>query len=211
VKLLLRLYDPTQGRILVDGVDLRELDLEDLRSRIGAIFQDFVRYELTAGENIALGRVEVMKDRARMAAAAERAGALGLIEGLPEGPDTLLGRELGGRELSGGEWQKLALARALFRDAELLVLDEPTASLDVETEYAIYTRFRMLTCDKMTLLVSHRFSTVRMAERILYLEDGRVREEGSHADLMSLNGEYARLYRLQAAQYLGERSAEALQ
>ncbi|HKO24804.1 MAG TPA: ABC transporter ATP-binding protein [Chloroflexota bacterium] len=210
VKLLLRLYDPTQGRILVDGVDLRELDLEDLRSRVGAIFQDFVRYELTAGENIALGRVEAMQDHARMAAAAERAGALGLIEGLPDGPDTQLGRELGGRELSGGEWQKLALARAFFRDAELLVLDEPTASLDVETEYAIYTRFRLLTRDKMTLLVSHRFSTVRMADRILYLEDGRVREEGSHADLMSLNGEYARLYRLQAAQYLGERSAEAL-
>jgi ATP-binding cassette subfamily B protein len=210
VKLLLRLYDPTQGRILVDGVDLRELDLEDLRSRVGAIFQDFVRYELTAGENIALGRVEAMEDRARMAAAAERAGALGLVEELPDGPDTQLGREFGGRELSGGEWQKLALARALFRDAELLVLDEPTASLDVETEYAIYTRFRLLTRDKMTLLVSHRFSTVRMADRILYLEDGRVREEGSHADLMSLNGEYARLYRLQAAQYLGERSAEAL-
>src|SRR5205807_208151 len=115
VKLLLRLYDPTEGRILLDGVDLREYDPEDLRSRVGAIFQDFVRYELTAGENIALGRVEVMEDRARMAAAAERAGALGLIEGLPDGPDTQLGREFGGRELSGGEWQKLALARALFR------------------------------------------------------------------------------------------------
>ncbi|MBI3973624.1 MAG: ATP-binding cassette domain-containing protein [Chloroflexi bacterium] len=175
VKLLLRLYDPTAGRILLDGVDLREHDLDDLRRQMAVIFQDFVRYELTAGENIGLGQVEALYDRARLLGAAAKAGALELVQQLPQGLETPLGRELGGRELSGGEWQKLALARAFVRDCQVLVLDEPTAALDVQTEYDVYSRFHDLTRDRTTLLISHRFSTVRMADRILVLEGGRVR------------------------------------
>ncbi len=208
VKLLLRLYDPTSGRILLDGVDLREYDLDALRRQMGVIFQDFVRYELTAGENIGLGQVDELHDATRLSAAAERAGAAELIRQLPDGLDTQLGREFGGRELSDGEWQKLALARACVRACQFLALDEPTAALDVQTEYEIYTRFHDLTRDRMTLLISHRFSTVRMADRILYLADGRIQEAGSHAELMAGNGEYSRLYRLQASQYLGEDAAD---
>ncbi len=202
VKLLLRLYDPTGGRILLDGVDLREYDLSELRRKMGAIFQDFGRYELTAGENIGLGRLEHLGNHERQLDALVKAGGESLLESLPEGLDTLLGRELGERELSGGEWQKLALARAYLRDSQILVLDEPTAALDVQTEYRIYTRFHELTQGRLTLLISHRFSTVRMAGRILYLADGRIQEEGSHHELMERDGEYARLYRLQAAHYL---------
>ena len=207
VKLLLRLYDPTSGRILLDGVDLREYDLDALRRQMGVIFQDFVRYELTAGENIGLGQVDALHDATRLLDAAESAGVAELIRQLPDGLDTQLGREFGGRELSDGEWQKLALARACVRDCQLLVLDEPTAALDVQTEHEIYTRFHDLTRDRITLLISHRFSTVRMADRIFFLADGRIQETGSHADLIAGNGEYARLYRLQAAQYLGQDSA----
>ena len=207
VKLLLRLYDPTFGRILLDGVDLREYDLDALRRQMGVIFQDFVRYELTAGENIGLGQVDLLHDATRLLDAAESAGAAELIRQLPDGLDTQLGREFGGRELSDGEWQKLALARACVRDCQFLALDEPTAALDVQTEYEIYTRFHDLTRDRITLLISHRFSTVRMADRILYLADGRIQETGSHAQLLAGNGEYARLYRLQASQYLGEDAA----
>ncbi len=202
VKLLLRLYDPTGGRILLDGVDLREYDLGDLRRKMGAIFQDFGHYELTAGENIGLGRLEHLGSRERQRDALVKAGGASLLEGLPDGLDTLLGRELGDRELSGGEWQKLALARAYLRDSQILVLDEPTAALDVQSEYRIYTRFHELTRGRLTLLISHRFSTIRMADRILYLADGRIQEEGSHHELMNRDGEYARLYRLQAAHYL---------
>ena len=201
VKLLLRLYDPTEGRILLDGVDLREFAPADLRREMGVIFQDFVRYELTAGENIGLGQVEALSDSDRLHTAAARAGADTLLRQLPQGLDTQLGREFGGRELSGGEWQKLALARAFVRDCAILVLDEPTAALDVQTEYAVHQRFQELTRDRTTVLISHRFSTVRMADRILYLADGRIQEAGTHADLLAHNGEYARLYRLQAAQY----------
>ena len=202
VKLLLRLYDPTGGRILLDGIDLREYDLDDLRREMGAIFQDFVRYELSASENIGIGQVEASFDRGQILDAAAKAGASELIAQLPNQLDTQLGREFGSRELSGGEWQKLALARAFMRDCQLLVLDEPTPALDVQSEYDVYTRFFDLTHERMTLLISHRFSTIRMADRILYLADGRIQEAGSHADLMARNGEYARLYRLQAAQYL---------
>ena len=208
VKLLLRLYDPTSGRILLNGVDLRDYDLNELRRQMGVIFQDFVRYELTAGENIGMGQVELRQDADRLSSAAARAGAAELVDRLPDGLDTQLGREFGGRELSDGEWQKLALSRAYLRDAQLLVLDEPTASLDVQTEYEIYTRFHELTRDRITLLISHRFSTVRMADRILYLADGRIQAAGSHAELLDHNGEYARLYRLQAAQFLDQGQAD---
>lgn len=209
VKLLLRLYDPctpgdsTQppGRILLDGVDLREYDVADLRREMGVIFQDFVRYELTAGENIAIGQIDALRDEGRVLAAAARAGADEVLSKLPRGLETPLGREFGGRELSGGEWQKLALARAFVREAQVLVLDEPTAALDVPTEHAVYTRFRELTRGRMTLLISHRFSTVRMADRLLFLADGAIKEEGSHDELLARGGEYARLYELQAAQY----------
>ena len=207
VKLLLRLYDPTSGRILLNGVDLKDYDLSGLRRQMGVIFQDFVRYELTAAENIGMGQIDLLHDATRLAAAAERAGAAELLHRLPDGLDTQLGRAFGGRELSDGEWQKLALSRAYLRDARLLVLDEPTASLDVQTEYEIYTRFHELTRDRITLLISHRFSTVRMADRILYLADGRIQEAGNHVELIDLGGEYARLFRLQAAQYLGRNSA----
>jgi ATP-binding cassette, subfamily B, bacterial len=202
VKLLLRLYDPASGRILLDGVDLREYDLGELRRKMGAIFQDFGRYELTAGENIGLGRLEHLDDRELQREALVKAGGDSLLESLPRGLETLLGRELGERELSGGEWQKLALARAYLRDSQVLVLDEPTAALDVQSEYRIYTRFHELTQGRLTLLISHRFSTIRMADRVLYLADGRIQEEGSHHELMKRDGEYARLYRLQAAHYL---------
>ena len=208
VKLLLRLYDPTSGRILLNGVDLRDYDLNQLRRRMGVIFQDFVRYELTAGENIGMGHIELRQDADRLSSAAERAGAAELVDRLPDGLDTQLGREFGGRELSDGEWQKLALSRAYLRDAQLLVLDEPTASLDVQTEYEIYTRFHELTRDRITLLISHRFSTVRMADRILFLANGRIQEAGTHAELLERNGEYAGLYRLQAAQFLDQGRAD---
>ena len=209
IKLLLRFYDPTGGRILLDGVDLREYDLDDLRRAMGVIFQDFVRYELTAGENVGLGQVEVLHDKECIAAAAAQSGADEVIGRLPQGPETQIGRQFGGRELSGGEWQQLALARGFMRDAPLIVLDEPTAALDVETEYAVYQQFHALTRDKITVLISHRFSTVRMADRILYLADGRIAESGSHEALMARDAAYARLYRLQAAQYAEGKQEDA--
>jgi ATP-binding cassette subfamily B protein len=202
VKLITRLYDPTEGQILLDGVDLREYDLDDLHSEIGVIFQDFMRYEMTARENIAVGRVETSHTERQIQDAAERSLAAGVIGKLSQGYEQMLGRRFeGGVDLSGGEWQKLALARAYLRDAQMLILDEPTAALDARSEFEVFERFAELTTGKMALLISHRFSTVRMADRIVVLEGGRLVEEGSHTDLMTLGGRYAAMFEMQAASY----------
>ncbi|WP_331311614.1 ABC transporter ATP-binding protein [Methylobacterium oryzae] len=202
VKLMTRLYDPHEGRVLLDGAPLAAYDLDDLRARIGAIFQDFVRFDLTAGENVAVGRIEAAGDAGRIAAAAERGLAAPVIERLPAGYAQPLGKRFaGGLDLSGGEWQKVALSRAYMREAEILILDEPTAALDARAEHDVFARFRELSAGRTTVLISHRFSTVRMADRILVLEGGRVLEEGSHAALMARGGRYAELFALQAEGY----------
>jgi ATP-binding cassette subfamily B protein len=201
VKLLMRLYDPSSGRILLDGVDLRDYDVEDLHSQAGVIFQDFVRYELSARQNIAVGRVD-MAQEAAVREAARKSLADEVVRRLPHGYEQLLGRRFeGGVDLSGGEWQKVALARAYLRDAQLLVLDEPTAALDARSEYEVFQRFAELTEGKMALLISHRFSTVRMADRIVVLEDGRIAEQGGHRQLIALGGRYADMFELQASSY----------
>ena len=200
VKLLTRLYDPTEGRILLDGVDLRDYDIEDLQRQIGVIFQDFVRYEMTARENIAVGRLGEPEPSIRDAARKSLADQV--IGRLPRGLDQLLGRRFeGGLDLSGGEWQRMALARAYLRDAQILILDEPTASLDARSEYEVFQRFAELTHGKMALLISHRFSTVKMADRIVVLEDGRIAEQGSHQSLIALGRRYASMFELQASSY----------
>ena len=202
VKLITRLYDPTEGAILLDGVDLREYDLADLHSEIGVIFQDFMRYEMTARENIAVGRIEVPHTPEEIEYASEKSLAAGVIARLPGGYDQQLGRRFeSGVDLSGGEWQKLALARAYLRDAQLLILDEPTAALDARSEMQVFQRFAELTEGKMALLISHRFSTVRMADRIVVLEGGHLVEEGNHSQLMALGGRYAAMFEMQAASY----------
>jgi ATP-binding cassette, subfamily B, bacterial len=202
VKLITRLYDPTEGEILLDGVDLREYDLDDLHSEIGVIFQDFMRYEMTARENIEVGRVEVEHTADELENAAQKSLASEVIGKLQGGYDQMLGRRFeGGVDLSGGEWQKLALARAYLRDAQLLILDEPTAALDARSELEVFERFAELTFGKMALLISHRFSTVRMADRIVVLEGGKLVEEGSHSQLISLGGRYAAMFEMQAASY----------
>jgi ATP-binding cassette subfamily B protein len=202
VKLITRLYDPTEGQILLDGVDLREYDLADLHAEIGVIFQDFMRYEMTARENISVGRIEVPHAQEEIEFAAEKSLADGVVAKLQGGYDQMLGRRFdGGVDLSGGEWQKMALARAYLRDAQLLILDEPTASLDARSEFEVFERFAELTFGKMALLISHRFSTVRMADRIVVLEGGRLVEEGAHAQLMALGGRYAAMFEMQAASY----------
>jgi ATP-binding cassette, subfamily B, bacterial len=202
VKLITRLYDPTEGQILLDGVDLREYDLADLHSEIGVIFQDFMRYEMTARENIEVGRVEVRHTVDELENAAEKSLASEVIAELQGGYEQMLGRRFeGGVDLSGGEWQKLALARAYLRDAQLLILDEPTAALDARSELEVFERFAELTYGKMALLISHRFSTVRMADRIVVLEAGRLVEEGSHSQLITLGGRYAAMFEMQAASY----------
>ena len=202
VKLLARLYDPTEGRILLDGYDLREYDLTDLRRHIGVIFQDFVRFHFTAGENIGAGQIEAADDRSRIHQAAERSLADRIIQRLPQGYDQPLGKRFHeGADLSGGEWQKIAIARAYMRDADVLILDEPTAALDARSEYEVFQRFRDLSLGKTAILISHRFSTVRMADRILVLEDGHVVESGSHEELVTSGGRYAELFELQASGY----------
>jgi ATP-binding cassette subfamily B protein len=202
VKLLARLYDPDEGRILLDGHDLREYDLDQLRANLGVIFQDFVRYHLTAAENIAVGRIEARDDRARIEAAAERSLANEVIERLPAGYDQIIGKRFRtGVELSGGEWQKVAIARAYMRDAQLLILDEPTAALDARSEFQVFQRFKELSQGKTAVLISHRFSSVRMADRILVLADGEVEAMGTHAELLAQRGRYAELFELQAAGY----------
>jgi ATP-binding cassette, subfamily B, bacterial len=202
IKLLTRLYDPTEGQIFLDGVDLREFDLRELRQRIGVIFQDFVRYHLAAAENVGFGQIEALADRPRIVRAAEKSGADGVIAGLPEGYETTLGRWFSkGRDLSGGEWQKIALARAFMRDCRVLVLDEPTAALDAENELKVFQQFRQLAEEKMAVLISHRFSTVRMADRIFVIEHGQLSEQGTHEELLALGGTYARLFTLQAESY----------
>ena len=202
VKLLARLYDPDEGRILLDGHDLREYDLFALRANIGVIFQDFMRYSFTAADNIAVGRIEARDDRARIVESAERSLADEVIRKLPEQYDQLLGKRFRtGIDLSGGEWQKVAIARAYMRDAQLLILDEPTAALDARAEYEVFERFKELSRGKTVVLISHRFSSVRMADRIVVLKDGTVEAEGTHAELLQQKGRYAELFELQAAGY----------
>jgi ATP-binding cassette subfamily B protein len=205
VKLLARLYDPTGGAIFLDGQDLCQIDPEEHYRRVGVIFQDFVHYDLTARENIGFGDMAALEDMARIRLAAQKGGAAELIEELPQGYETPLGRQFeGSTDLSGGEWQKLALSRAFMRHASLLILDEPTAALDARTEHEVYRRFAALTEGKTTLLVTHRLSSVRMADRILVLKDGGLVEAGTHESLMREGGEYATMFTLQAERYMSE-------
>lgn len=202
VKLLARLYDPTEGRILLDGIDLREYEVNELRQEIGVIFQDYMRYDMLAAENIGVGRVDELHNESRITGSAEKSLAAAVVAKLPQGYRQMLGRRFeGGVDLSTGQWQKIALARAYMRDAQILILDEPTASLDARAEFEVYQRFVDLTTGKMAVLISHRFSTVRMADRILVLEYGRIVEHGSHQQLIALGGKYAELFELQAAGY----------
>ena len=202
VKLMARLYDPTEGRVLLDGRDLRDYDLAALRARVGVIFQDFVRFHFTAAENIGVGRIDRIADTARIAEAASRSLADDLIDGLPLRYDQPLGRRFNnGIDLSGGEWQKIAIARAYMREADVLILDEPTAALDARAEYEVFDRFKDLSRGKTAVLISHRFSTVRMADRIVVLGGGRVIETGTHAALVAARGHYAELFDLQASGY----------
>jgi ATP-binding cassette subfamily B protein len=202
VKLLARLYDPDEGRILLDGHDLREFDVAALRANIGVIFQDFVRYHLTAADNIAVGRIEARGDRPRIEAAAARSLADEVIRRLPAGYDQVLGKRFStGVEISGGEWQKVAIARAYMRDAQLLILDEPTAALDARAEFEVFQRFKELSEGKTAVLISHRFSSVRMADRILVLAEGGLEASGTHEELLAQRGRYAELFELQASGY----------
>ena len=204
VKLLMRLYDPTEGEIRYGGVDLRDMDPRELRGRIGAVFQDFVRYQFTAAENIGVGSPPRIEDRARVVEAARRGGAAAVVEALPLGYDTVLGGWFEtGQELSAGQWQKLAVSRAFMRDeAEVLVFDEPTAAIDAEGEHELFQRFQALAADRTAIVISHRFSTVRIADRIAVLHGGRLEELGSHKELVARGGRYAHLFNLQAQGYL---------
>ena len=202
VKLLARLYDPDEGRILLDGHDLRDYDLDELRGNMGVIFQDFVRYNLSAADNIAVGRIAARNDRARIAQAAKRSLADDVIAKLPGGYEQMIGKRFrNGVELSGGEWQKIAIARVYMREADVLILDEPTAALDARSEFEVFERFKELSEGKTAILISHRFSSVRMADRILVLADGKVEAAGTHEELMAQPGRYSELFELQAAGY----------
>lgn len=202
VKLMIRVYDPLEGQILLDGVDLREYNLEDLYREIGIIFQDFMHYEMTAGANIAVGQIDKLQAPLFLELAAAKSMADEVIARLPQGFEQMLGRRFeGGVDLSGGEWQKVALARAYLRDAQVLILDEPTAALDARSEFDVFQRFAELTEEKTALFISHRFSTVRMADRIVVLEKGRIIEDGSHQSLSALGGRYAEMFEMQAASY----------
>ena len=205
VKLLTRLYDPDEGEILIGGRNIKEYDLKELREQVGVIFQDYVNYYMTAQENIGVGRVEHIEQRDLVMSAASKSGASAVIEKLPNGYDTMLGRWFkdlkDSTQLSGGEWQKIALARAFMRDARILVLDEPTSALDAQAEYEVFTKFRELTKGKTAVFISHRFSTVRLADRIFVIENGSIIESGSHEELIALDGRYAQLFNLQAEAY----------
>jgi ATP-binding cassette, subfamily B, bacterial len=197
------LYEPTEGRILLDGVDLREYDPKEIRENIGVIFQDFVKFQLSAGNNIAVGRIEQKENADRIEDSAKLSLADRVIEKLPKKYDQVIGKRFNnGVDLSGGEWQKIALGRAYMRDAQLLILDEPTSALDARAEHEVFLRFSELTKGKTAVLISHRFSTVRMADRILVLDNGEVAEIGSHEELLLKNGRYAELFRLQAKGYI---------
>lgn len=210
IKLLCRFYDPDAGRILLDGIDVRSIEPKSWQRRIAAIFQDFVRYELSVRENIEFGGIEVEGNGEKIANAAKRAGATAIIEALPNGLETPLSREVtGGVQISGGEWQRIALARAMFAveaGAQVLILDEPTASLDVRAEAELYRSFLDMTRGLTTILVSHRFSTIRRADLIYVIENGKVAERGSHEELMALEGRYARMFNLQAARFADEKA-----
>ncbi len=202
VKLLAHLYEPTEGRILLDGVDLCEYDPEDLRREIGVIFQDYVRFMFTAGENISIGNIEELENRSRIHDSAHKSLADTVIDPLPKKYEQMLGKRFaGGVDLSGGQWQKVALARAYMRDAQLIILDEPTAALDARAEHEVFVRFAELMKGKAAVLISHRFSTVRMADRILFLEHGQLLELGTHEELLAKGGKYAELFSLQAKGY----------
>jgi len=202
VKLLTRLYDPDEGRILLEGHDLRDYDLDGLRDTAGVIFQDYVKYHLTVAENIAVGRIDERNNEARIVEAAQRSLADTVIDKLPDGYQQMIGRWFKqGTNLSGGEWQKIAIARAYMRDAQLLILDEPTAALDARAEHEVFRRFVELTYDKCAVLISHRFSTVRMADRIVVLHEGKLLEHGTHEELLAAKGQYSELFQLQAAGY----------
>ncbi|MEA2512139.1 MAG: ATP-binding cassette, subfamily bacterial [Thermomicrobiales bacterium] len=202
VKLLGRLYDPESGQILIDGHDIRDYDPRELRREFGMMFQDYAAYQLSARENVGVGNVERVGDLAAIARAAERGGADDVIAGLPKGYETTLGKWFeGGHQLSGGEWQKVALSRAFMRDAQILILDEPTAALDAQAEHDLFSRIKSLAEGKIALFISHRFSTTRMADRILVLDQGRLIEQGTHQELMALGGQYSHLFELQAASY----------
>jgi ATP-binding cassette subfamily B protein len=202
VKLLTRLYDPAEGRILLDGHDLRDYNLDGLRDAVGVIFQDYVKYHLTASENIAVGRIDDRKNTNRIKEAAQHSLADKVIDNLPEGYQQMIGRWFKqGTNLSGGEWQKIAIARAYMRDAQLLILDEPTAALDARAEHEVFNRFVELTFDKCAVLISHRFSTVRMADRIVVLHEGKLLEHGTHEELLAARGQYSELFQLQASGY----------
>lgn len=203
IKLLTRLYTPDSGRIFLDGLDLQEWDVDVLRRRIGVIFQNFVRYQFTVGENIGVGDVEHLENKTFWKTAAEKGMAQSFIDQLPQSFQTQLGRWFkGGQELSGGQWQKIALSRAFMRSqADILVLDEPTSAIDAQAEFEIFNHFRAITKNQMVLLISHRFSTVRMADKILVIENGEVIEQGTHEELLEVGGRYAKLFLLQAAGY----------